>query len=192
MVKDNLRDLFKRQLNELNKQDKSIQSEKIFSRLHSYLSQQTGLWTLFSPLNDEPNILPLLQSCSHLQWVFPRVESKQSMRFFKVINTDELITSSWGLDEPPADPERAVDAEQITGCIIPGLAFDKTGTRLGRGGGFYDRFLQNFKGLKLGVTFEPGLTKEALPRKSHDQHMNIVVSPEHWIEVDTSEVTDGF
>ncbi len=191
VVKDGLRVEFKRQLQDISDGDKETQSNRLVAQLHEFLQKQSGVWTLFSPLNDEPNLLPLFSSCGHLDWVFPRVKNKTDMEFFKISSIDEMLASSWGLSEPPANPDQSVDSDQITGCLIPGLAFDTFGTRLGRGGGFYDRFLVNFKGLKLGVTFNRGLTTETLPRKSHDQQMNIVISPDQWTEVNTSEVRYG-
>jgi len=190
--KDSLRASYKRKLNDLSTNEKQAQSERVCLKLSDFLQNQTGTWTLFSPLNDEPNILKLIESCTHLNWVFPRVVSKEIMKFFRVTTPDELVTSCWGLEEPPADPARVVDQSEINGCLIPGIAFDSEGTRLGRGGGFYDRFLENFKGQKLGVTFIQGMTTETLPRRSHDQQMNIVISPEHWIEVEASEVLNGY
>lgn len=186
--KDSLRSSFKSQLNELSTEDKRAQSAALRQKLSDFLNNQEGVWTLFAPLNDEPNIMGLLESSTHIDWSFPRVESKEDMRFFRVSTPDELVTSSWGLEEPPANPQRCVDKQELQGCLVPGLAFDRQGTRLGRGGGFYDRFLQNFKGLKLGVTFRQGLTDETLPRESHDQKMDMIISPDSWIDVDRSEV----
>lgn len=189
--KDSLRSHYKRKLHELNNLEKIEQSQKIVSRLREFLKSQRGVWSLFSPLNDEPNLLELYDQCPHLTWVFPKVQSKTEMQFFAIDSKDELVASSWGMGEPPPKQQSFVDKQGIQGFLVPGIAFDMRGNRLGRGGGYYDRFLQHFKGLKLGVTFNEGLTKETLPRKSHDQQMNIVVSPENWIEVEESEVNNG-
>ena len=189
--KEALRANFRRQIEAVSVETKENQSRQICQRLENYLNSQKGVWTLFSPLNDEPNLLSLIKSCTHLQWVFPRVESKTKMSFFKVSCMDEMVSSSWGLSEPPADKDCMVLSENIDGCILPGMAFDIFGNRLGRGGGFYDRFLENFKGLRLGVTFQQALTEKRLPSESHDQKMDIVISPENWIEVDRSEVKNG-
>jgi 5-formyltetrahydrofolate cyclo-ligase len=189
-LKDGLRAQFKKSLSQLPLEEKQSQSTQIVESLLSYLNKQSGVWTLFSPLNDEPNLLSLFEKCRHLTWVFPKVMSKTAMSFFPLRSLDELVASQWGLAEPQTSQE-AVSNQQIKGCLVPGLAFDELGTRLGRGGGFYDRFLQSFKGLKLGVTFDCGLVTETLPRQSHDQHMHIVISPSRWIEVEKSEVTHG-
>ncbi len=190
--KDSLRARFKKELISLSKQEKRQQSDKMVNKLREFFVNQDGCWTIFSPLNDEPNLLNLIQATPHITWVFPKIENKEHIQFYKVTSTEEMLTNLFGLDEPKGDESDRVERADITGCMVPGLAFDRFGTRLGRGGGYYDRYLENFKGRKLGVTFNEGLSSEALPRKSHDQIMNIVISPDAWIEVDTSEVNNGF
>lgn len=192
MEKSTLRVRFKQQIEQIGLENRRAQSYALSQKLRSFLQNKSGIWSLFSPLNDEPNLLNLMEDCPHIQWVFPRVEQGSQMSFCAVKNKDQMIASSWGIKEPPCGEQERVESEQIQGCVVPGIAYDRKGVRLGRGGGFYDRFLVKFKGLKLGVTFEEGLTKEALPRESHDQVMDIVVSPTNWIEVSRNEVRNEF
>lgn len=191
MDKSSLRVQFKKQIESIGVENRRAQSYALSQKLSSFLGQQKGTWTLFSPLNDEPNLLNLLTDCDHLQWAFPRVESQTHMSFCKVHSKEEMVVSSWGIQEPSCESGETVPIQSIDGCVVPGIAYDKKGTRLGRGGGFFDRFLMNFKGLKLGVAFDEGLTEETLPRESHDQIMDIVISPKNWIEVNTNEVKNG-
>lgn len=189
--KVDLRLNFKRRIESLSKSDKLLQSLKIVEKLADYLRSQNGCWALYSPLSDEPNLLSLIEQAQHIEWVFPKVVSKTEMKFYPVRNLDELRMGAWGIQEPSDNVNHWVEKDLITGCMIPGLSFDDQGLRLGRGGGFYDRYLENYKGLKLGVTFNQGFSEEALPRESHDQRMNIVVSPEKWIDLNKSEVRNG-
>ncbi len=190
--KDGLRSQFKRQLNALPGPERQRQSDRLVQKLSKFLSSYQGCWTIFSPLNDEPNLLPLLKISEKITWVFPKIESKEVIQFYKVTSPERMMTNSFlQIGEPEGNQEDRVEPQEITGVLVPGLAFDSHGTRLGRGGGYYDRYLEKYKGLKLGVTFNEGLTNEALPREPHDQKMNIVISPDLWIEVDTSEVSNG-
>ncbi len=191
--KDGLRARFKRKLNELPSTEKRRQSQALVSKLAEYLADQSGVWTIYSPLNDEPNLLTLLQRFDQITWVFPKIESKEQMQFYKAMTPEQMLSDLFLESvEPESDEAHRVETHEIAGFIVPGLAFDKNGIRLGRGGGYYDRYLENYKGPKLGVTFNEGIATEALPREPHDQQMNIVISPEAWIEVDKSEVSNEF
>lgn len=74
--------------------------------------------------------------------------------------------SRFGVRQPPADAPR-VALETVDAVLLPGLAFDRSGVRLGYGGGFYDRLLPGFPGLTVGVVWE-ALVVEALPTEDHD------------------------
>ena len=191
-MKSSLRVKFKERITSLSDKERRQQSEIITQKLAEYLNDQRGWWTLYCPLIDEPNLLALLDLCPHIQWAFPRVESPTEMSFRKVESREQMVTSSWGLDEPHPEQSSQIPLAKIAGCIIPGLAFDKHGTRLGRGGGYYDRFLPSCHGVKVGVTFNEGFATDSLPKESHDQIMNIIVSPKDWIEIKVNkEVKDG-
>jgi 5-formyltetrahydrofolate cyclo-ligase len=70
--------------------------------------------------------------------------------------------------------------EKIGVCICPGVAFDRYGARLGRGGGFYDTFLRQLKlkskAVIIGCCFECQISEAALPKERHDVDMDFVVS----------------
>jgi 5-formyltetrahydrofolate cyclo-ligase len=193
LKKAGLRARYKARLNSLSPEEKRSQSAALLDQLRDYFSSLSGCWTIYSPLNDEPNLLGLLKEADHITWVFPKIQDKKSMQFYRVDNPDAMLSQLYDeLLEPKGDPGQCVPSQGITGLLVPGLAFDEQGTRLGRGGGYYDRYLENYKGLKLGVTFNEGIAREALPRESHDQQMNVVVSPQSWLTVEASEVSHGF
>ena len=68
---------------------------------------------------------------------------------------DELEQGSYGIAEPPENSE-SLDLEKINMVIVPGVAFDKENRRLGRGGGYYDRFLSKISGSipTVGLAFD--------------------------------------
>lgn len=65
--------------------------------------------------------------------------------------------------------------------LVPGLGFTAQGARLGQGGGYYDRFLAQFPGIRIGLAFEPQLL-DTLPEEEFDQRMDCVVTEDavHW------------
>ena len=73
------------------------------------------------------------------------------------------------LPTPPADaPETKPHI-----VLVPGLAFTRTGDRLGRGKGFYDRYLANYPGIKIGLAFREQLLED-IPTEAHDVPMDLV------------------
>jgi len=74
--------------------------------------------------------------------------------------------SRFGVLQPPADAPQ-VSLETVDAVLLPALAFDHRGVRLGYGGGFYDRLLPGFCGLTVGVVWE-ALVVEGLPCEPHD------------------------
>lgn len=95
----------------------------------------------------------------------PRVEGKV-MNFYYITSFDELEKSDMGIPEPrpvnPADDEYAL-------MVMPGVAFDKTMNRIGYGGGYYDRYLEEHTNLKrLAVAFEFQFVEGPLPTEPTD------------------------
>jgi len=77
--------------------------------------------------------------------------------------------------EPAADLP-VVDSAALNVVLVPGVAFDRRGGRLGFGGGYYDRLLPTTPALRVGVTYDECLA-DALPCDEHDQRMDWIVTP---------------
>ncbi len=77
------------------------------------------------------------------------------------------------LEPPPGTPE--LPLESVEAVLVPGLAFDERGGRLGYGGGFYDRLLPLLPVPKVGVV-PAALVVEALPREAHDARVDFLAS----------------
>jgi 5-formyltetrahydrofolate cyclo-ligase len=66
--------------------------------------------------------------------------------------------------------------------LVPGVAFDLSGRRLGRGKGYYDRLLKQTRGTTCGVAFDEQIVGE-IPVEPHDLNVNCILTPTRWIEV---------
>ena len=66
--------------------------------------------------------------------------------------------------------------------LVPGIAFDLQGRRLGRGKGYYDRLLAEVRGKTCGVAFDEQIVDE-IPVEPHDIHVNCILTPTRWIEL---------
>ncbi|PWU12563.1 MAG: 5-formyltetrahydrofolate cyclo-ligase [Bdellovibrio sp.] len=114
--------------------------------LAQWLGGQVGSWGAYCSLPDELPVETLLPKAPHLTWVFPRVISDE-IHFFK--QSGEWVQGRFTSEPSPDGP--LVRPEDLAGLLIPALAIDRRGFRLGRGGGFYDRFLNSFRGVKIGL-----------------------------------------
>ncbi|MBC8523456.1 5-formyltetrahydrofolate cyclo-ligase [PVC group bacterium] len=91
------------------------------------------------------------------------------------ITKDELVETRYGLLEPKQMNPVQVDSIDIV--VVPGIAFDKSGSRLGRGGGFYDRFLLNARPpISIGVAFEEQIINR-VDLEPHDQLLTLIATP---------------
>ena len=89
---------------------------------------------------------------------------------------DQLIVGPYGLAQP--DPAAAIwlpAAAQIDLVVIPGLAFDRRGHRIGWGGGYYDRFLAQVQTVKIGLCYDE-LVLDCIPGEPHDVPVDMVVA----------------
>lgn len=88
----------------------------------------------------------------------------------------------WGILEPEGEPE--IDPSVLDTVVLPGLAFDRLGHRLGYGGGFYDRWLatNGLHMLKIGLTHFD-LWVDALPFEVHDQNVDALVTDRGWFDL---------
>jgi 5-formyltetrahydrofolate cyclo-ligase len=89
----------------------------------------------------------------------------------------DLAEGSYGILEPRPDLIEPFDVEKIDLVLVPGLAFDPDGFRLGRGAGYYDRFLKTLppRTLKVGVAFDFQIVDQ-VPRQAWDQPVHVLVT----------------
>jgi 5-formyltetrahydrofolate cyclo-ligase len=119
----------------------------------------------FLPLPGEPDLRPLLDSLIHsgTTTCVPVVDwDRRTMVPAKLrgLGTDHIREGRHGVCEPSTlEP---VDPAALSIVLVPGLGFDATGRRLGRGGGFYDRFLADLdqRILAVGIAFEEQVLKQ--------------------------------
>jgi len=144
--------------------------------LSSFLKKKKGFWSAYQPISGEVSPTPSIQQNQHIRWVYPRVK-EQNLEFY--LNPSVWIKSSFGIEEPDPSISELYQINSLDACLVPGLAFDRQGTRLGRGFGFYDRALEGFKGLKVGLAFESQIFSEDLPRESFDISMDIIITEQN-------------
>lgn len=133
---------------------------------------------LYSPLADEVDVSPLLRRLysEGRRVLLPKVVSDTEMTLHEYHGMESLRKGSFGIMEPVTPAIDSMEMPQIDVAIIPGMAFDGNGNRLGRGKGYYDRFLSRAcVKYKIGVCF-PFQKVESVPCEANDIRMDKVVS----------------
>lgn len=144
--------------------------------LKNKLADESGLWAGFQSMAQEPMINWTALS-KNIQWCFP-VLSEQKLEFKKSVQS--FAKSTLGFNEPK-DGE-TIELNQLQGVVVPGVAFDLKGRRLGRGRGFYDQTLENYKGTIVGVCYQTSLV-ETVPAEEHDVRCQFIITDEKSVAV---------
>jgi len=107
---------------------------------------------------------------------FPRVPDSGAgpIEFVRIDDWQQLTRGYAGILEPPATFP-AAGLGEIGAMVIPGLAYDLHGNRLGWGKGFYDRVLKNYAGLRIGLGYDFQLLDQ-IPATEQDERMHLVIS----------------
>lgn len=135
----------------------------------------------YSALPDEPDITPLLEEAWAERKIaaLPRFDlPTNSYAACIVSNRAELLPGRFGVLEPGAGCP-VIPLNQLDLALVPGVAYDSTGRRLGRGKGFYDRLLAGVRGHKCGVAFDAQIIA-AVPEEPHDMRVNSILTPTRW------------
>jgi 5-formyltetrahydrofolate cyclo-ligase len=138
----------------------------------------------FAPLADEPDLWPLLiEALAAGKTVcLPRYVSGSEGYVAGQVRDihQDLVCGKFGIREPlPSCTE--VPLNRLDLVLVPGVAFDARGARLGRGKGHYDRLLAHVRGTKCGVAFEEQIV-DAVPVGPLDIRLNCILTPTRWIE----------
>jgi 5-formyltetrahydrofolate cyclo-ligase len=180
-----LRQQIRQQLHNLRPEQRAAAAAKACALLESQAVWSRAQSVLFyAPLPDEPDVWRLLQA-SHASGktvALPRFDPATGQyvatQFQNAI--DDVVTGPFGIREPAARcPVIALNRLDLV--LVPGVAFDLVGHRLGRGKGFYDRLLESVRGTICGVAFDEQIVAE-VPVEPHDIRLHCILTPTRWIE----------
>lgn len=147
---------------------------------------------------DEPDTGPLLASCLALGDLLlaPRIGAQRSLTLHELTGPADLAPGTWGIPEPAEHtavwpPERYPEIDVI---IVPGLAFDLNGGRIGFGAGYYDRLLDELARRSGGtgkvvlgaLALEELILPEAIPMEPHDVRLDLLFTAKGTIYIKES------
>lgn len=109
--------------------------------------------------------------------VVPRVtKNSRHMDFYAISDLSDLEETHFGLLEPKIDTCEKIEIEKIDLLIVPGLLFDHEKNRLGYGRGYYDTFLEKYKGDKFALAYDLQVVNKLLPTEEHDQKVDKILT----------------
>ena len=89
-------------------------------------------------------------------------------------NESRLSLGAFHIEEPQGN--NTVNLDEIEMIVVPGVAFDRSGNRVGRGKGYYDRLLAKSKAVKIGVGYDFQMVNEDIETEAHDIKVDIVIT----------------
>jgi 5-formyltetrahydrofolate cyclo-ligase len=125
----------------------------------------------FAALPAEPEVLAPWPSDKQI--ALPRVEGGH-LRLHSVLDPSDLVAGAYGIREPHPDAPPGGNTFDL--ILIPGVAFDRKGGRLGRGCGYYDRLLKEILGLRVGICFDHQIVP-AVPCGPLDMAVDFLATP---------------
>lgn len=128
----------------------------------------------YMAMPSEPDLEPVIREilARGKRLALPRCEAEGRLTARLVRHRSELIPGAFGILEPGGDLP-VLDPAEIDLILTPGMAFDRTGNRLGRGKGYYDRFLAGFPGKTMGICWR---TLEHIPAEDWDRPVDAVAT----------------
>ena len=189
MTGEEIRKLKAEQRSMFLEQRKAFSNEKIFEKskavceriISSYSFRFADTILMYSAVRNEIDLKDVFERAiaDGKNVYFPKTYGKGKMQFFKVSKLVELEEGNFNVLEPSED--KPIFDEQKSGhvlCLVPGVAFDKRGYRIGYGAGYYDRFIKNGEIIFAGVTFDELLCQEVVFDKRHDKKVDMIFTEE--------------
>ena len=157
-----------------NIKDKEKLDSIIFNKIVSLKEyKKSNLILTYVSLKEEVDTIELIKHSLNRgkQVAVPKCEGNDIV-FYYINNLYDLEEGKFGILEPKTN--EVVNKFDNSICIIPGIAFDKENNRLGYGKGFYDRFLENYKGIKIGLTYRECIC-DKIDTDENDVKMDMII-----------------
>ena len=106
----------------------------------------------------------------------PRIKRNVKINAVRLTSFGDLRVGPYGIDEPTGD--EIIEPGNLEVLLVPGVAFDRRGSRLGMGLGFFDRFLPLCRGLIIGLSYDLQIV-DCVPATGRDARMDMVITETH-------------
>lgn len=177
--KKKMREILLQKRRMITKEQVSFFSDMIVEHIESMpIFQSAKTVLLYYPIKNEVNMLPLIKKYKKEKtFLFPVVH-RRHMTVSPYEGNSKMHRGKFNIPEPTTEPYIG----SIDMILVPGVAFDDYGNRLGRGGGYYDKFIRSlkYKSTFVGVLFDFQLV-EKVPCGRWDKQMDYLVAPSKGI-----------
>lgn len=180
LAKNKMRELLVQRRRVMSPQDCQMYSQQILDQLEKMTCfREAKTVLLYYPIQNEVDVLPLVKKYKHEKTLLFPVSHRHGMTVHPYAGNQNMHRGKFGIPEPTTP---AYEGE-IDLVIVPAVAFDEKGRRLGRGGGYYDRFIKKLThAVLVGVGYDFQLVDE-VPAARHDQRVHRIILPSKTILV---------
>ncbi|WP_176545052.1 5-formyltetrahydrofolate cyclo-ligase [Bacillus sp. AFS041924] len=185
MEKKEIRNSMMKKLKNISSLDREEKSKQIVEKLlnsDQFLCADIIATTM--PMEHEINTKYLITACWKMNKsvVVPKCNhDTRKMHFYKINSFEDLKKGYFGIQEPLEEKCEEIGKEFIDLIIVPGVAYTKYGERLGYGGGYYDRYLEDYKKQLMALAYDFQILNE-LPTEKHDIKMPLILTESKKIE----------
>jgi 5-formyltetrahydrofolate cyclo-ligase len=185
-AKATLREQVRQRLKSILPEARAIASAQARARLvEQTIWRRANSVLLFAPLPQEVDIWPLLTAAlaAGKLVALPCFEPDSRIYAARQVGDPEtdVQVGRFGIREP-MEHCGGLPGDKIDLVLVPGVAFDLEGNRLGRGQGYYDQLLATLPGSRCGIAFDQQI-EPGIPAEEHDASMNCLLTPTRWIEL---------
>jgi 5-formyltetrahydrofolate cyclo-ligase len=189
-AKAKIRETVRQRLKSVTDETRKNLSQQLIGMLKPREAWQKAQIVLgYLPIKGELDVFPCLEAAwaAGKEVALPRFLPETRTYCAAIAPRDKktLVLGAFGILEP-GQSARCIPLNQLDFVLVPGLAFDASGKRLGRGKGFYDRLLAEVNGVKCGVALDEQIV-QTLPTEPHDIAMNFILTPSRWLALTTRQ-----
>ncbi|BDH62166.1 5-formyltetrahydrofolate cyclo-ligase [Lysinibacillus sp. PLM2] len=179
MEKKALRNKIRQLLSEMNDLDYYRYSEIIADKLRNegaIINAKTVALTISNKPEVDTYLIIEKMWGLNKRVVVPKCNPEnRSMQFYEINHFSQLEKVYMDLLEPIPNETLSVEADDIDVIIVPGIVYDLKGYRIGYGGGYYDRYIVNYKGKLISIAFDTQIV-DKVPKESHDRPVDMIIT----------------
>lgn len=118
---------------------------------------------------------------TQFHWAYPCIDG-DILKYY-IPTKDQWIKNHHNIEEPNPKSSEYIELKNLSGVLVPAVAFDRYGYRLGWGKAFYDKTLKGFQGQKIGIAYSVQLMDTPIPKDNHDIPVDIIVTEKEVIRI---------